>query len=85
MFLIDIILNFFVAQKVEGNEEDYILHLEKIGLKYLKSKFIFEFIILLPLGFIGSFYDKKLSLLHLIKFCRVNRFIKFFKPSFFMP
>jgi hypothetical protein len=28
-------LNFFVAQKVEGDEADYVMHIEKIGAKYL--------------------------------------------------
>ena len=35
VFLIDLILNFFVAQTVEGDEADYVIHIEKIGLKYL--------------------------------------------------
>jgi hypothetical protein len=85
IFFFDLILNFFVAQKVEGDESDYVMHIEKIGLKYIYGKFIFDFIVLLPLGMLGSLYSRKLYLLHLIKVERVNRFVRFFKPSFYMP
>jgi hypothetical protein len=70
---------------VEGDEADYVMHIEKIGSKYLHGKFIFDFIVLLPLGFLGSIYNKSYGLLHLIKAARVNRFLRFFKPSFYMP
>jgi hypothetical protein len=72
---------------VEGDEADYVIHIEKIGLKYLQGKFIFDFIVLLPLGFLGTNFtnNQSLELLHLIKAARVNRFLRFFKPSFYMP
>lgn len=84
-FLLDIILNFFVARKVEGDESDFIVHIEKLGLMFLKERFGFKLVVLAPLGFIFERYDRNLKLLHLIKLLRAESFLKFFQPSFFGP
>jgi len=62
-----------------------VMHIEKLGLKYIYGKFSFDFIVLLPLGLLGALWNRKLGLLHLIKALRVNRFLRFFKPSFYIP
>ena len=84
-FFLDIFMNFFVARKVEGDESDFIVHIEKLGLMYLKERFGFKLVVLAPLGFIFEKYNRNLKLLHLIKLLRVESFFKFFQPSFFGP
>ena len=84
MFTIDIILNFFLALKVKGDEADYVTHFEKIGLNYLKTNFLRDLLLTTPLGMV-SYVFPKLKILYLIKAVRIERFFKFFKPSFFMP
>ena len=84
VFTIDIILNFFLALKVKGDESDYILHIEKIGINYLKTNFLRDLLLTLPLGMV-SYFIPRLKILYLVKSVRIERFFKFFKPSFFMP
>ena len=80
VFILDIILRFFVAKNVEGDESDFITHFEKIGISYLKGSFMFDFILMFPFGFI-----LQNDLFHLIKSMRIQKFFKFFEPSFFGP
>ena len=84
-FFLDIFMNFFVARKVEGDESDFIVHIEKLGLLYLKESFGVKLVVLAPLGFVFEPYNRSLKLLHLIKLQRVESFFKFFQPSFFGP
>ena len=60
-------MNFFVARKVEGDEADFIVHIEKLGQLYVKEKFFIKLIVLCPFGFIFEKYNRNLKLLHLIK------------------
>jgi hypothetical protein len=78
-------LNFFVARKVEGDESIVISHIEKIGYQYLKRQFLFDVILVLPLGTIGLYYHPEFKYLYLIKGLRIKAFFKFFKQSFYMP
>lgn len=55
--LIDIMLQFFKAYKVQGRDgaDTYEMNLLKIVTHYLKGDFIYDFFILIPWGLIGHF------------------------------
>ena len=85
IFVLDIILRFFVARNVEGDESEFIIHIEKLGLAYLKGSFWLDLLLILPLGFIGKYYSDSYQFLHLVKSMRIQKFFKFLEPTFFGP
>lgn len=53
IFFLDIAINFFLAIRKEGDQEEYITKFERISVIYLKSNFLSDLFIALPLGYLG--------------------------------
>ena len=70
IFLVDIILNFFKAYKV-NEDEDYQRNLKKICINYLKKGFILDILVFLPLGQIGQIFDE-VSILKFLDLFKLN-------------
>ena len=54
-FIIDILLNFIIAVKKEGEKDEYVHDLVYIRQVYLHGDFSQDLLLTLPLGFIGAF------------------------------
>ena len=84
-FLLDILVNFFLATRVEGDEEIYVTDPIQISINYLKGKFITDLILTLPFGFLGNLINPIFSVLHLLKAYRIQQFYFFFQATFYQP
>lgn len=66
IFLIDTILNFFKQELDEAGEPEQD-PIDEVAYKYLVTNFPFDFVALLPLGFLGSLLDHRLEFLWIFK------------------
>lgn len=83
IFFLDIALSFLLAVRKEGDQEEYVTNFEKISVLYLKSNFVEDLLIALPLGYIGKCLHQSLEILYAIKVSRLNQIRKFLQPSFY--
>lgn len=79
MFLISLCVNFLVDYKPEG-EENKIKDLNKIGIRYLKGQFLYDFIPLIPLQAL-SLRGQKERLFFVIKIIRLLNGFKIFQVA----
>jgi hypothetical protein len=71
MFFIDIVLCFFKQEMdEEGNSKQETL--TTIATLYFKNGFLKDFITFLPLGYVFSIFDSRLSFFWLIKILRIS-------------
>ena len=72
IFSLNIVINFLLATKVEGDEEIYVLDPQHIAINYIKGNFLIDLILTLPLGFLGDVIHPSFKLLHMIKAYRIG-------------
>ena len=72
MLFVNLFMEFFKAYKEEG-EEKYEMNFQCISKRYLKDRFIYELMVLLPWGLLGNGVgDQEIfRLLWAIKFVRI--------------
>ena len=83
IFLVNIVIQFFL----QNNDIDGIPLKEStrtIAVRYVYSgRFLFDFIVFLPLGFIFELLDKRLSFLWALKGVRIYQINYYFSEKFF--
>ena len=71
IFGVDIIINFLL-QKLDEEGKSQNLPLETVAVEYLKTEFLTDLIVILPLGGLMSLYDQRLEIFWLIKAIRIK-------------
>jgi len=79
--MIDMVVNFLLAFKLEG-EEVYVNDLKMIATRYLKGRFLSDFIVWQP--FIWLLSDR-FNIVLIIKCSRFNRLLNFIDESNILP
>lgn len=84
LFAFDIVLKFFLAIKVESYDDSkYTSNLSVISTTYVKTGFIADLVLALPLGFLGAGLSQHFKVLHLIKVARARTFFSAFQPKLY--
>jgi len=81
IMMIDMVVNFLLAFKLEG-EEVYVNDLKMIATRYLKGRFLSDFIVWQP--FIWLLSDR-FNIVLIIKCSRFNRLLNFIDESNILP
>lgn len=82
IFLVHLIMQFFVEYEDETGQRT-IRNLQLTAINYVKTRFIFDFIPLLPINFIPM-YRKREYLFYVVKMTRLYRSLEFFDVHEFM-
>jgi len=85
VFVVDILLKFFKAIRIEADEREFITKLNLIFENYYQGELLSDVVLTIPWGFLGTMLHKSLRFLHMIKALRFFAFLQFFTPKFYMP
>jgi len=76
VFIVDIVLNFFKAVRLEEDSKVLNDKADQIAKSYLSSNFLTDFILMLPLGYFGEMVHPQLKILHFIKLFRLQEILE---------
>lgn len=85
--LLNIILHFFKAYKLNNGNEKFVTKFDKVWRNYFFNQFLIDFIVFLPLGMLGNIRPElsALRLLWFIKLQRIHSFLEIIDEKFYNP